>query len=179
MNDHPPIKTDSGYTPRLGSDIGRVIIDGLHHPAGEDTGFFRGDEAALLATPEVTGAVDAISRLVLLFGRENMWLVSKCGQRIQDRTLFWLGKHDFWARTGVDPARVKFVRSRPDKKNVCAYLGIGYFVDDRPDVLIGMHDVVGHRYLFGPQQRVITHDGIVLVPDWATAEGEIRKDFPS
>jgi hypothetical protein len=38
--------------PRLGIDIGRVIIDGSSHPEGGDAAFFQGDEATMLATPE-------------------------------------------------------------------------------------------------------------------------------
>ncbi|OLE24567.1 MAG: hypothetical protein AUG44_18770 [Actinobacteria bacterium 13_1_20CM_3_71_11] len=69
--------------PALGIDIGRVIIDG---PADSrrDTGFFHGDEAAMLATPEMPGAFDTIRRLVDRFdGR--VWLVSKCGRRAEKR----------------------------------------------------------------------------------------------
>jgi len=42
--------------PRLGIDIGRVIIDGSSHPVGGDTAFFQGDEGVMLATPEMPGA---------------------------------------------------------------------------------------------------------------------------
>lgn len=62
--------------PRLGVDIGRVIINGPAHPGGGDTAFFTGDEAALLATPEMPGAVEVITRLVACF-QGRVWLVSK------------------------------------------------------------------------------------------------------
>lgn len=67
---------------RLGIDIGRVIIDGPSHPGGGDTAFFSGDEATMLATPEMPGCVPAIARLTELFGG-RVWLVSKCGPRVQ------------------------------------------------------------------------------------------------
>jgi hypothetical protein len=50
--------------PRLGVDIGRVIIDGSAVGGRTDTGFFAGDEATMLATPEVPGAVAAIARKI-------------------------------------------------------------------------------------------------------------------
>src|SRR5215469_7888920 len=88
------------WEPRLGIDIGKVIIDGPAHPGGGDTAFFQGDEAAVIATPEVDGAVAAIGRLTaLLDGR--VWLVSKCGPSVQARTLRWLDGHDFHQRTGL------------------------------------------------------------------------------
>jgi hypothetical protein len=43
--------------PRLGIDIGRVIINGPAHPGGGDTAFFSGDEATMLATPEIDGCM--------------------------------------------------------------------------------------------------------------------------
>jgi hypothetical protein len=50
--------------PRLGVDIGKVIINGPAHPGGGDTAFFTGDEATMLATPEMDGAVAVIARLM-------------------------------------------------------------------------------------------------------------------
>jgi hypothetical protein len=88
--------------PRLGIDIGRVIIDGSAHPDGGDTAFFAGDEATMLATPEMPGALAAIARLVTRFdGR--VWLVSKCGPRVEARTRRWLAGHDIAGRTGLAP----------------------------------------------------------------------------
>ena len=66
--------------PRLGIDIGRVIIDGPAHPGGGDTAFFRGDEVALLTTPEMAGAVESIARLVRLLGG-RVWLVQDAAGR--------------------------------------------------------------------------------------------------
>ena len=79
---------------RLGIDIGRVIIDS---PPGEDTAFFHGDQATVLRTPGVPGAFEAITRLVELFDGQA-WLVSKCGPRIQQRSLDWLHHHHFFTR---------------------------------------------------------------------------------
>lgn len=166
----------NGHPPRLGIDIGRVIIDS---PPGAlaDTGFFHGDNDQLLATPEMPGAIEAIGRLTQdVFGPVNVWLVSKCGQRIQDRSLRWLDGHDFWSRTGMITGQARFVRARGDKAWVCNRLGITYFVDDRPDVLFPMEELVPHRYLFGPGWRVTPY-GLTGVRDWPEAETAIREDF--
>ena len=54
-------------TPRLGIDIGRVIIDGSSHPTGDDTAFFKGGIENALLTPAMPGAFESIARLSNLF----------------------------------------------------------------------------------------------------------------
>jgi hypothetical protein len=156
---------------RLGIDIGRVIINGPAHPAGGDTAFFKGDESTLLATPEMDGCVPAIGRLVPLFGGE-VWLVSKCGQRVQERTLRWLDGHDFYGRTGLDRTHVRFCLARPDKRMYCMDLGLTHFVDDHPEVHAAIRGVVSYQYFFGPQSAPVPAYGIVA-PTWCEAEALI------
>ncbi|WP_202873561.1 hypothetical protein [Kribbella speibonae] len=84
---------------RLGIDIGRVIIAG--GSGAGDTSFFSGDTTAMLRTPAVPDAFEAIARLVPLFG--EAWLVSKCGPRVQERSLEWLRHHRFFERTAITP----------------------------------------------------------------------------
>jgi hypothetical protein len=152
---------------RLGVDIGRVIIDGSAHPGGGDTAFFQGDEATMLATLEMAGAVDAVAALAArLTG--GVWLVSKCGPRVEARTRRWLAGHDFFGRTGIDPDHLRFCRAREDKRIHCLELGLTHFVDDRIEVHEAIRDVVGHRYLFGPQ-RGPAPGFVTPVPDWPTA----------
>jgi hypothetical protein len=158
--------------PRLGVDIGRVIIDGGGNAGEGDTSFFEGDEATMLATPEVAGAVEAIERLIRLFGG-RVWLVSKCGPRTEARTGLWLDAHRFFERTGVPASHARFCRERADKRIHCVELGLTHFVDDRADVHRHIEDVVEHRFYFGPQRKAVPPPG-VHVPDWPTAERAIR-----
>lgn len=153
---------------KLGIDIGRVIIDGSAHPGGGDTAFFDGDEATMLATPEMAGAVDTIARLVPLFDAD-VWLVSKCGPRVQERTRRWLRGHDFFARTGVDPERIRFCRRRPEKRDHCVALGLTHFVDDHPDVHAAIRGAVEYQYFFGPQRRPVPDYGL-HAPTWTDVE---------
>jgi len=154
--------------PRLGLDIGRVIINGPVHPGGGDTAFFQGDEPALLATPEMDGAVPAIARLVELFGG-RAWLVSKCGPRVRARTLRWLDGHDFYRRTGLPTEHVRFCVARADKRVHCAELALTHFVDDRPEVHAAIRGTVDYQYFFGPQRDPVPAYGI-HVPTWPAAE---------
>ncbi|WP_327000020.1 hypothetical protein OHA72_33435 [Dactylosporangium sp. NBC_01737] len=134
---------------RLGVDIGRVIIGGGIVPGSSDTQFFSGDTARMLATPAVPGAFEALARLVPRF--EQVWLVSKCGERVQRHTRQWLDHHDFVARTGIPREHIRFCLKRPDKAVHCAQLGITHFIDDKLDVHQALRGVVAHRYLFGVQ----------------------------
>jgi hypothetical protein len=143
---------------RLGIDIGRVIIDGSS--GAGDTSFFSGDIGVMLRTPAVPGAFDAITRLVPLFG--EAWLISKCGPRVQQRSLEWLRHHRFFERTGIAEGNVRFCLRRPDKAIHCADLGITHFVDDKPDVIAAITPVVPHRYLFRT---------------WAATEAAILRDL--
>jgi len=141
--------------PRLGIDIGGVIINGPAHPGGGDTAFFEGDEATMLATPEMNGALAAITRLANLFSG-RVWLISKCGSRVQARTLRWLEGHDFYQRTGLPPEHVRFCRTRPDKRIHCQQLALTHFIDDHPEVHGAICGTVDHQYFFGPQGGVGT-----------------------
>ncbi|WP_433161619.1 hypothetical protein [Kribbella sp. CA-247076] len=143
---------------RLGIDIGRVIINGTSGPG--DTSFFAGDYAAMLRTPAVPGAFEAIARLVPLF--EEARLISKCGPRVQGRSLEWLRHHRFFERTGIAEGNVRFCLQRPQKAIHCADLGITHFVDDKPDVIAAITPVVPYRYLF---------------TNWRDTEAAIRRDL--
>lgn len=159
-------------TPALGIDIGRVIIS-----AGSgrgDTSFLDGDLVSALRTPPAEAAFPSIAQLVGDVGG-RVWLVSKAGPRVQDRTLRWLEHHRFWSETGVHRARLRFCRQRAEKADIARSLGLTHFVDDRVDVLAAMTGVVRFRFLFGPQRHPPT--GHILVPDWRAALAAIRATF--
>ena len=162
--------------PRLGIDIGKVIIAGPAHPGGGDTAFFQGDEATMLATPEMEGSFETIRRLVDLF-EGRVWLISKCGPRVQARTERWLDGHDFYDRTLVPRDHVRFCRTRADKRVHCEELGITHFVDDHPEVHTAIRGVVEHRYYFGPQGQPVPSDAR-HAPTWADVERLVVPTLP-
>jgi hypothetical protein len=152
----------------MGIDIGRVIIDGSAHPRGGDTAFFTGDEATMLATPEMAGAIETIGRLVERF-QGRVWLVSKCGPRVQARTGRWLVAHDFFGRTGLSADQVRFCRTRPDKRVHCEQLGLTHFIDDHPEVHAAIRGAVDYQYFFGPQRQPVPDYGLAA-PTWPDVE---------
>jgi hypothetical protein len=158
---------------RLGVDIGRVITDGPAHPEGGDAAFFNGDTATMLRTPSVPGAFEALARLVTLF-EGRVWVVSKCGERVQRRTLLWLDHNDFAGRTGIPPEHVRFCRQWADKAVHCAELGITHFVDDKLEVHEALRGLVPHLYLFGRQEgQARPPTWVEPTPTWPHAEEAI------
>ncbi|MEV0563553.1 hypothetical protein [Dactylosporangium sp. NPDC050588] len=158
---------------RLGVDIGRVIIGGSA-PGGGDTQFFSGDPARMLATPAVPGALEALARLVPRF--EQVWLISKCGERVQRHTRQWLDHHAFAARTGIPREHLRFCLRRPEKAVHCAELGITHFVDDKLDVHEALRGIVPHRFLFGPQPAPAP-PWLHHTEAWAAAEAAILRSL--
>jgi hypothetical protein len=121
---------------RLGIDIGGVIIS--KSGGGSDTSFSR---EGLLDTPEVPGAFEVISRLVNERFDTRVFLVSKCGPRVQAKTWRWLKHYRFFDRTGVKPRQVYFCLARSEKAEICRRLKITHFIDDRRDVLERLQDI--------------------------------------
>jgi hypothetical protein len=151
---------------RLGVDIGRVII----HGDGPDTSFIGATDEDAMRAPAMDGAFDALVRLHALF-EGRVWIVSKCGPRIEARSRAWLEAHRFFETTGIARENVRFCKNRKDKAPICERLGIDFFVDDRFDILHSMSGIVAHRFLFGASSS--PEPGITPVPTWAVAEAAI------
>ncbi|WP_053234220.1 hypothetical protein [Sandaracinus amylolyticus] len=156
MNRHLPLPPGA----RLGVDIGRVIIGATADDGTTDTSFLSGSEDDALRTPPVPGAFETIARLhAHLEGR--VWLVSKCGPRIQALTRRWLAHQGFHDVTGIPPEHVRFCRERRQKREHALALGLTCFVDDRLDVLRHLEGVVPALCWFGVQRDP--------APDWVVA----------
>lgn len=152
---------------KLGIDIGRVLISPDVH-GKQDTSFIGGSLQDALDTPPYEGMIEVVPALVQLFGGQ-VWLVSKCGPRVQEKSRLWLRHHRFFERTGIPPENLRFCLERPQKADHCADLGITHFIDDRLDVLQHLNGIVAHRYLFGPQKKTVSVQGVVALPRWDQA----------
>lgn len=154
-------------TSRVGIDIGRVIIAAGREDDRQDTSFIGGSEEDALKTPPVPEAFETI-RLISAQVDGRVWLVSKCGPRIQQRTRRWLAHWRFFEETLVPPENLRFCLQRPEKSGIAAGLGLSHFIDDRVDVLVAMQGVVPGLILFGlrrPGESV--PDGVHQAADWA------------
>lgn len=156
----------------LGVDFGGVIQGGAVVGGVEDTTFLTGGDEAAMATPEVPGAFLALARLTKDF-EGRVWIVSKCGPRVEARTWAWLEHHDFFAATGIDPSHLRFCRQRSEKADRCRELAVSHFIDDRSDVLEHLAGVVAHRFLFGVRADAVP-EGAVRVKDWEQAVSRVR-----
>jgi hypothetical protein len=168
-----PARQAAGMTkhsqPILGLDIGRVIIGAADASGRADTSFLSGSDDAALSTPASEGAFDAIAELTRAFSG-RVWLVSKCGPRIQQLTRRWLQLQSFYERTGVRQDRVRFCLKRPEKRDHCVAIGATHFVDDRLDVLEHLAGLVPRLYWFGHQTGTPSAPGWAQpVRDWSAA----------
>ncbi|MFK8003185.1 MAG: hypothetical protein AB8H86_26685 [Polyangiales bacterium] len=145
--------------PVLGIDIGRVIIGAADMHGKADTVFLDGDDTAAMNTPATPDAFEVITKLVDAF-QGKVWLVSKCGPRIQARSRRWLKRHRFFEITGVRQDRLRFCHKRHEKRGHCVDIGATHFVDDRVDVLKHLREDVPNLFLFGTQKKE--------PPSWAT-----------
>ena len=128
----------------LGIDIGGVLT--ARSGEGQDTIF----TDRFLETPEVEGAFESIASLVQMIFGERACVVSKCGQKMQEKSLLWLEHHDFYKRTGVSRDKVYFCKDRIGKVPICKDQRVTHFVDDRLEILRYLMEAgVGERhYLF-------------------------------
>jgi len=134
---------------RLGIDIGGVIIS-KSGDDGEDTSFFGKN---YLQTPPEPQVLESIATLVQHYGQQNVFLVSKCGENFQKKTLEWLKFIGFFEKTQMPMVNVRFCAERPQKAIICKELGITHFVDDRLDVLKHLIplDTIENLYLYKPE----------------------------
>ncbi|MEV4204458.1 hypothetical protein [Nocardia salmonicida] len=161
--------------PRLGVDFGRVIQGAALTPGAADTVFLSGGFDEAMRTPPSRDAFEVLDRLVTRFDG-NVWVISKCGPRIEQRTRQWLDHHDFAARTGIPREHLRFCRTRADKAPHCAELGITHMIDDRLEVHEILRDLVPRRYLFGAQAGPVP-DWVTHTPDWPAVERAIGADL--
>lgn len=155
---------------KLGIDIGRVIIAPDANDR-DDTSFIGGTMEHVLATPPCEGLFEVLPELVRGFGG-RVWLVSKAGHRVQEKTRRWLAHQQFFERTGIPSHHLRFCLERAEKADHCRELGITHFVDDRDDVLRHLEGIVEHRFLFGPQPNPPSPH-VVQVATWHAVHGAI------
>ncbi len=105
-------------------------------------------EHLLAELSAVPGVFSAVRSIVEHFGRENVFIVSRAGQRRSEESTRWLRQVRFFERTGCKESNVFYVRLREQKRIVAEMLGLTHFVDDRWSVLDKLEGCCIRRYLF-------------------------------
>lgn len=119
---------------RIGIDFGRVIAgdtkpDGTKYPVEEYS-----------LRPEVPGAIETIQNIVSMVAANNVFIIRNA--RSPDGTIIkrkkairetkkWFKKHQFFERTGMDPAAVFYPPLPMNKGEVMSRLKLTHMVDDR------------------------------------------------
>jgi len=126
-NPHHSVRRLSTLVPRIGIDIGGVLLEA--------------DEPLRDNVWEVPGGARVVCEVIASFGLSNVFLVSKVrlGGRMHQRTLQWLREpNSFLERTGLLSENVVFVEGihgLNGKGVAAARLGLSFFVDDKWEVL--------------------------------------------
>lgn len=139
---------------RIGIDIGNVIIGG----GGDDTSFF---SDGFLNTPEIEDAFSCVGWLNTYY---EVWLLSKCGQATEEKTLLWLEDRSFHELTGVPAERILFCRKRPQKAPIAVEHEFKVFIDDREDIINSMKDALPFPILFTSWEQ--TMQEITRLRNW-------------
>jgi hypothetical protein len=142
---------------KIGLDFGGVITKLRDSRPQTDTLLDRADGIEIAHE----GALDGIKTLVAQTGG-SVWIVSKAGLGMQERTRNWLESVDFFSHTGMARENLRFCLERSGKKAICTSLDITHFVDDRIHIMQILRQVVPHLFLFGAEES--RH----LCPPWAT-----------
>lgn len=131
---------------KLGIDVGGVLT----RKGGTSDTFLFGPN--YLNAPAVDGALEAVNELFKSPFRDNIWIISKCGHKVECRTRDWLKAHNLDLIIPED--HWFFCKKRHEKAPIAETLGLTHFVDDRLEVLSYM-TTVKNRYLFQPEAEEV------------------------
>lgn len=172
----PPMKNKQPIEPRIGIDIGKVIMSPVLGGKA-DTSFLSGGVEKAMQTPPSPGAFEGVKRIVEAFSGKA-WLISKAGPNVQQKTKLWLRHWDFYNVTGLPQEHLRFCLERPQKAAHCKQLLITHFIDDRLDVLEALRENVPHLYLFGEQPKLEKAPAwTVPVVDWQQTTEAVLRDL--
>lgn len=152
----------------IGIDVGGVIIDKDKND-DSDTSLFGPN---YLQAKPVECAFAALRSLNKITFKDRVWIVSKCGANIEQRTREWMEHNQFHETTGIPKERLRFCRDRSGKAPIAREIGLTHFVDDKLEVLNYMKGAVAHRMLFRPhgseidKNRTFWSNGVMLWSDW-------------
>jgi hypothetical protein len=141
----------------FGIDFGGVIVKLQKNIPREDTGFLDPSNPSLIQE----NVFESIAEIVSIC-EDRVWVISKAGLRMQEKSLAWFDGVDFFSKTGLKPDHVRFCLERQDKAIICQELEISHFVDDRIHIMQILREIVPNLFLFGDSGNE------KFCPPWAT-----------
>lgn len=139
----------------LGIDCGNVILEQMN---------------GTLVNDSIT-AIRTIVESRIFSDEDNVriWVVSKCGPRVQQLSRKWLQEVDFWNLTGIPERNLEFCLNFWEKEPICQRLEITHFIDDRPKVLNCLTSVET-LYAFNPTTKAMREyrqsKPMIIVRSW-------------
>ncbi len=156
------------HSMRIGIDIGGVIIA---QDTDEPDLFFSEDFLRAKPFPD---CFETIRLLIEKFGKENVFIISKCGEKVQRKSREWLEHNHFFSITGFVPDHIHFCLERHEKAGIAERLQLNNFIDDRYTVLKYLLSLeqIERLILFSPNEteqglsRSNPSDKILQVSSW-------------
>ncbi len=162
--------SSSQIHPIVSLDIGNVLLNRGNRDS-------RADPATIPGLPSVAGAREGVQMLATAFGRDNIFVVSRCSEEAESRLAAWLVSAGFAGgdENQIDPLNVRFCRERADKANILGDIGAIAHVDDRAEVLIATAGLstLRLRVLFAPSREELLNPdlsglpGLLFEPNWS------------
>ena len=123
-------------------------------------------------------AIISLKLIVEKFKAENVFIISKAGEKFQNEMMHKLKTKDFFDRTGILIEHVHFIAEYEDKRTKCDELKIKYMIDDNIKVIRYLVDSPTTSIWFGSTGNMKLLDKkyinkVVLCPQWKT----VRKFF--
>ena len=142
----------------LGIDLGGTI----HHRV----------EGVVMPMPHAFRVIRDLKRLV-----KGIYIISKVTDEQSLAAYNWFRTVNFFEETTLTPNKVLFCYERIDKGPIACKLGVTHFIDDRPDVMLGLQSEV-IKYLMNPSQSDMDKfqektKEMNIIRDWLTLENLI------
>ena len=120
---------------KIGIDLGGVIIS---QDTDEPDLFF---SDSFLKVEPFQNSFLIIQNMIQTIGQENVFIISKCGEKIQKKSIEWLEHKRFFEITKFNPKNIYFCLERYQKAEIAQTLHLTHFIDDRYSVLKYMIDL--------------------------------------
>lgn len=158
---------------KLGIDVGGVLT----RKGGKADTFLFGSD--YLNAPAVDGALETLNELAKGHFAGNMWIISKCGYKVECRTREWLKSHK--VDLVIPESNWHFCKKRHEKAPIAESLGLTHFIDDRLEVLSYMA-TVKNRFLFQPEAAEVEPrkdllSSVRVVQNWIELSHILSRQF--